>query len=184
MAPLFDLAWFLRSCTPCYLVTTAARLPARFKHTQMHRSGSSRDDGAGLWSLIPLTPDLTLCLQFWVCLSVCMCVCMHILLFVYFKCIKCALLFYLCLWVYVFFSHASPSVDRLVHHFGPGWNIPTTTWWIAMKFGSDFHGCQMMNPNYFGDPFAFPVAPPAGQSFHLSCEISQHLLDGLAQKCI
>lgn len=45
---------------------------------QTHRSGSRPDDGAGRWSLIPLTSDLYLCLQFWfgrkrVCVSVCVC---------------------------------------------------------------------------------------------------------------
>ncbi len=50
-----------------------------------------------------------------------------------------------------------------------------------MKFGTDMDAAQMMNPKDIGDPLIFPVAPSAGQSFHLSSEISQHLLDGLAQ---
>lgn len=33
--------------------------------------------------------------------------------------------------------------------------------------------------NDFGDPLRFHLVQPAGQSFHLSCEISHHLLDGL-----
>ncbi len=37
-------------------------------------------------------------------------------------------------------------------------------------------GSQKMNPTDFGDPH---LAPPAGQSFHLSSKISQHLLDGI-----
>ncbi len=41
-------------------------------------------------------------------------------------------------------------------------------------------GPQRMNPTYFVDLDFFP-ALPAGQTFHLSCEISQHLLDGLAK---
>lgn len=49
--------FFLWPCTPCYLVTAVACLPACFKqtYTWIHRSGSRRDDGAGLWSLIPST---------------------------------------------------------------------------------------------------------------------------------
>ncbi len=51
-----------------------------------------------------------------------------------------------------------------------------------MKFGTDIHGAQRMNPeNYFHGPLTFPLAPPSGQGFHLSYEISQHLQDGLAQ---
>lgn len=33
-------------------------------------------------------------------------------------------------------------------------------------------------PNDFGDPLIFPLV---AQQVHLSCEISQYLLDGLAQ---
>ncbi len=33
----------------------------------------------------------------------------------------------------------------------------------------------------FGDPFTFPLAPPEDQCSHLSSEICQHLLNGLAQ---
>lgn len=50
-----------------------------------------------------------------------------------------------------------------------------------MKFVADLHGAQRVNPNDFGDPTTSPVAPLADQSFHSSCEISQHLLDGSAQ---
>lgn len=38
-----------------------------------------------------------------------------------------------------------------------------------------------MNPTHFGDPLTLPVAPPAGQSFDLSCERLQHLPGGSAQ---
>ncbi len=31
--------------------------------------------------------------------------------------------------------------------------------WIAMKCGLNIHGPQMMNPNHFGDPLTFPLAP-------------------------
>ena len=44
--------------------------------------------------------------------------------------------------------------------------------WQCQSVGTDVHGPQMMNP----DPQTFPVAPPAGQSSHLCCEISQLLL--------
>ncbi len=40
-----------------------------------------------------------------------------------------------------------------------------------------------MNPNGFGDPLTFPVALPAGQSWHISCEIPLHRLNGFAQAC-
>lgn len=49
-----------------------------------------------------------------------------------------------------------------------------------MKFGADIYGPQRMKPNDFGDTLTSPLAP-ASQSFHLRCEISQHLLDGLPQ---
>lgn len=29
-----------------------------------------------------------------------------------------------------------------------------------------------INPVGFGDPLTFPLVPPAGQTFHLSCKIS------------
>ncbi len=50
-----------------------------------------------------------------------------------------------------------------------------------MKFGTDICVLQRMKPNDFGDPLTFHPVPPAGQAFHLSSEISQNLLDGLAQ---
>ncbi len=52
-----------------------------------------------------------------------------------------------------------------------------------MKFGIDFHGPQRMNPNDFGDVLTFPVILPGGQILYLSSEMSQYLLDGLAQHC-
>lgn len=48
-----------------------------------------------------------------------------------------------------------------------------------MKFWTDIHGPQRMNATNFGDPLAFHLMPPAGQHFHLSCKMSEHLLDGL-----
>lgn len=97
MTPPFDPAWFLPPRTPCYLVTPVACFPAHFKraHIQTHRSGCWWDDGAGLWSLIPLTSDPNLCAHFWfgrnrVCLmymmSVNMCVRINFLYCVVFFC--------------------------------------------------------------------------------------------------
>lgn len=43
---------------------------------------------------------------------------------------------------------------------------------------------KLMNPNDFGDLLTFYLAPPAVQSFYLSSEISEHLLDGLAQNVV
>lgn len=37
-----------------------------------------------------------------------------------------------------------------------------------------------MNSSDIGDPLTFPLGPPAGQTFHLSGELSQHLPDDLA----
>ncbi len=48
-----------------------------------------------------------------------------------------------------------------------------------MKFGTNIHGPQrMISYTEFSEPLTFP---PAGKEFHLSCEISQHLRDALAQ---
>ncbi len=32
--------------------------------------------------------------------------------------------------------------------------------WIAIKFGADIHGAEIMDRNDFGDPLTFPLAPP------------------------
>ncbi len=65
------------------------------------------------------------------------------------------------------FSHARcMALDRVmlvcwwVHHFSPDLNISTTIAWIGIKFCTDFHGSQRMNPNDFGDPMTFPLVPP------------------------
>ncbi len=63
-------------------------------------------------------------------------------------------------------------------------SISTTIWWLAMKFCTDIHGPQRINPNDVGAPLTFPLAPPAGRIFYLSCEISQHLLNGSAQNFV
>ena len=52
-------------------------------------------------------------------------------------------------------------------------NVPMIIGWIAIKFGTDIHGAQRMNYDDFGD-----------QSLHLSGELSQHLLDELAQNSV
>ncbi len=62
------------------------------------------------------------------------------------------------------------------------WNISTTIGSIEIRFGTDIHGAQMVNPHDVGDPLTCPLMPPAGQSFHLSSKIYQHLIDGMAQK--
>lgn len=44
---------------------------------------------------------------------------------------------------------------------------------------------RLLSPTEIGDPLTFSSqVPPASQSFHLSSEISEQLLDGLAQKCL
>lgn len=37
---------------------------------------------------------------------------------------------------------------------------------IAMKFYTDIHGPQRMNPSAFGDPLTFHSAPTASRRFH------------------
>lgn len=49
-----------------------------------------------------------------------------------------------------------------------------------MKFVSNIHGHLEMNPFDFGGAMSFLLVTPAGQSFHLSWEVAQHLLDGYA----
>lgn len=58
-------------------------------------------------------------------------------------------------------------------------------WWIAMEFGIDIHVFQIMKSTHFSDPLTLiPPAPPVGQSFHVSTEISQYLPYGLAQNLV
>lgn len=64
----------------------------------------------------------------------------------------------------------SLSVSGLTYYFSSDSNI-------SGLFG--LIGIQRMNPNNFVDPLSFHLVPPAGQSSHLSNEISQHLLNGL-----
>lgn len=52
-------------------------------------------------------------------------------------------------------------------HFGPDGKISTAFEWISTNLCTDIHGPNRMNPNGFGEPMTFPLAPPAGQSFNL-----------------
>ncbi len=48
--------------------------------------------------------------------------------------------------------------------------------WIAVKFCTDIHGPQRMNPTDYVDGKTVAPVPPASQSFHLSCKISSYLI--------
>jgi len=54
---------------------------------------------------------------------------------------------------------------RSFHHFGPDWNISTTTGWIAMKLCTDMNGVQRMNLSDFGDTLTFRLVLPWGWHF-------------------
>lgn len=41
-----------------------------------------------------------------------------------------------------------------------------------------------MNTDNFGDPVSFHLTPPAGQSFHLFCEICLNVIDGYKRNWI
>lgn len=58
------------------------------------------------------------------------------------------------------------------------WNISRIKW-IALKFGTSIQGPQRMSPKDFDDTIS--PAPPWGQSFLLSGEISHHLQNEVAQ---
>lgn len=58
-----------------------------------------------------------------------------------------------------------------IHHFGSDENMSTINVLTAMKLGTDINVALRMKPNDNGDHLTFPLAPPAGQTFHLSCEI-------------
>ncbi len=59
------------------------------------------------------------------------------------------------------FSH----VGGVSLYFCPDWNIFTTMEWMIMKFCTDIHGLQRMDPMDLGDPLTLPLVPP--QSLHL-----------------
>lgn len=48
------------------------------------------------------------------------------------------------------------------------WNVSPSVGWIALIFGTDIHSAQKMDCIHFGDPLTFHLAPPEGQSYHLS----------------
>lgn len=81
------------------------------------------------------------------------------------------------------FSHVSSGTLGMVMSvgrftlFGPDLN--------CLKYELDFHDIwyrwSQEDVTESSDPLTLPVAPPGGQSFKFSCEISQHLRYGLAQ---
>ncbi len=44
-----------------------------------------------------------------------------------------------------------------------------------MKFGTDVHGIQRMNPKDFRDPFTFHVAPPTSQNYHIRTKTNDQI---------
>lgn len=123
---------------------------------QTHRSGSRRDDGAGLWSLIPLTPDLNLCSHFWfgtkgLCLIVCV---GEFLPQVSIMCI-------------IFCT--STCADWILNNSVDG-----------HKVWSQFYVFQRMNPHHFVVFKIFHDSPPLGQLSNILWTLAQHLHDGFA----
>lgn len=66
------------------------------------------------------------------------------------------------IWFLATLACKAMSACWLVHHFGSDWNSSTTIGWTDMKFCTDIHSPQRMNPYGFGDPLIFPLAPPWG----------------------
>lgn len=60
-----------------------------------------------------------------------------------------------------------------VYHSGPDWNISTTLGCHGML---GRHLWSPGDPNDFVGPLTYHLEPPAGQSFHLTNDISQHLI--------
>lgn len=51
---------------------------------------------------------------------------------------------------------------------------------VFVHICTDINGPQRISPTkVVEDPLTFPLELPECQSFHLSCKISQHLLDGM-----
>lgn len=69
------------------------------------------------------------------------------------------------------FSHASGVVCRLVHYFGSGWIVSTTTWWIDTKVYTYIHSPQMICPIDIGETLTFPLVPPWGFVWNVSTAI-------------
>ncbi len=68
-------------------------------------------------------------------------------------------------------------VSQSVHHFGPDKNFSNTIGWTAMRVCAYSHDPKRITSNDLGDPLSFPLRPPAGQSFNLSCEITIYCMD-------
>ncbi len=84
----------------------------------------------------------------------------------------------LCMFILVSrFSHSSISFRTTIRFTFLAFSEISWQLLDRLKFGTDIRGAQRMNPLDFGNPLTFHPAPPTGQSFHLSCEISQILLD-------
>lgn len=71
----------------------------------------------------------------------------------------------------------SLSVSQSTHHFGSDWNSSTAIEWIAMEFGPDIHGSQMIYLNDLGDPLTFPVATPWGTHVWVSVKCNNYWMD-------
>lgn len=149
MAPLFDLAWVLRAC---YLVTIAARLPARFKHTGPEADGMMEQD-CGHWSLWPLTltsvhiSDLAQRDYAW-----------------------------LCMWEFL------PQVSIMCIIFCTStcadWILNNSV--DGHKVWSQFYVFQRMNPHHFVVFKIFHNLPPLGQLSNMLWTLAQHFHDGFA----
>ncbi len=80
--------------------------------------------------------------------------------------------------------HAASMVEKTDKTYLLSFLPMLTAWfyvWQCRYGGTNIHGAQRMTLNYFDDPQTFLLVQPPGQSFHLSSEIPQHLLDGLAE---
>ncbi len=63
------------------------------------------------------------------------------------------------------------SVSSEAHGMSICWSVcPTFSFRLTFPTEIDVH--QRMNPHDFGDPLTLALAPQAGQTCHLSCEIS------------
>lgn len=98
--------------------------------------------------------------------------------------LKCVETFCICSH-YILHRHSWSSEDDL---WSPDFSSSTNRWlafvlWnvsVTIRTNLVYSRSQGMNLTDFGEPLTFHPVPPAGQAFHLSSEISQNLLDGLA----
>ncbi len=95
-------------------------------------------------------------MDIWVCTSADLCAASFLLIFLYTS---------LCQLVYFRDLGMASLVNWSVHHFGPDWNISTTIGWAVVKFCTDIHASQRMNPTDFDDSLTFPLVPPWGWHF-------------------